>query len=323
MYYSITDYKPEFNNQWNDFVKSSLNGTFLFHRDFMDYHANRFKDYSLLVFNDGDLLAVLPAHIEGDVLYSHQGLTYGGLVYKSGLKLNTIVDISRLILYFLSTKGVTKLVVNEVPQIYYKAPDFSFQYILQIIKAKQYRTDVLSIVKPIESSYSKDRKAGYKRGLKNGLKVEETNNLLPFWNQILIPNLQQKHDVKPVHSVDEILLLKSKFSKQIRQFNVYYNGTIVAGTTIFETEKVAHSQYISGNKNKNKLGSLDFLHVYLLENVFKDKPYFDFGTSNENNGSQINNGLLYWKQGFGCKIFAQKFYEIETRNHLLLDAVFN
>ena len=109
----------------------------------------------------------------------------------------------------------------------------------------------------------------------------------------MIPNLDNKHDVKPVHSLDEIQLLKSRFPKQIRQFNVYHNDTIVAGTTIFETKYVAHSQYISGNADKNTLGSLDFLHHYLLEEVFADKKYFNFGISNENNGQNINEGLQY------------------------------
>lgn len=289
----------------------------------MSYHADRFNDYSLMVFDEDDLLAILPAHIDANIVYSHQGLTYGSLVYKPKLKLNISVNICKSVLHFLHSKGIKKLVIKEVPQIYYKVPDFSFQYILQILEATKTRADVLSVVRPSKIKLSKDRKAGYKRGLKHGLKVEETNDMSSFWDQILIPNLAQKHDVKPVHSLKDIMVLKSKFSKQIRQFNVYYNGVIVAGTTIFETKKVAHSQYISGNKDKNELGSLDFLHVYLLENVFRDKPYFDFGTSNENSGTQINSGLLYWKQGFGSTIFTHDFYDIKTKNYLFLDTIFN
>ena len=139
--------------------------------------------------------------------------------------------------------------------------------------------------------------------------------------EILIPNLKQKHQAKPVHTIDEISFLKSKFPNNIRQFNVYKEDKIVAGTTIFESENVAHSQYISGNSNKNELGSLDFLHNYLISNVFKEKDFFDFGISNENQGKNINQGLLSWKEGFGSRTIVQNFYEIETKNYSLLENV--
>ena len=65
---------------WNDFVALSKQGTFLFDRHYMDYHRDRFSDYSLLFYKKGKLYALLPANIDGDTLWSHQGLTYGGLI---------------------------------------------------------------------------------------------------------------------------------------------------------------------------------------------------------------------------------------------------
>jgi hypothetical protein len=287
----------------------------------MEYHKHKFDDYSLLIFKDDILIAVLPAHIKGKVLHTHQGLTYGGLVYKQNLRLKDILNTFKLVLSFLEEKKIDVLSLKTIPQIYYKTPDFSFDYLLKIVKCKQVKTDVLSVVNPASKNYSKDRKAGYKRGLKHHLRVEETDDLSLFWQRILVPNLKEKHQVNPVHNLEEITLLKSRFEKQIRQFNVYHNNELVAGTTIFETDTVAHSQYISGNVDKNKLGSLDFLHIHLLENVFQNKPYFDFGTSNENQGKQINEGLRYWKQGFGASIYLHDFYTVETKNHVLLDHV--
>ena len=184
------------------------------------------------------------------------------------------------------------------------------------------RRDVLSVLDMTSSfSFSRDRKNGIKRGIKNNLVVREEANFESFWTEILIPNLAEKHQAKPVHSLEEMQYLHSKFPKNIRQFNVYQNDTIVAGTTIFESNFVAHSQYISGNSDKNELGSLDFLHDYLISNVFKNKKYFDFGISNENHGKNINEGLLYWKESFGAKSITQDFYELEINNYILLDNV--
>ena len=108
--------------------------------------------------------------------------------------------------------------------------------------------------------------------------------------------------------------MKSNFGKNIRQFNVYRKDNIVAGTTIFQTKNVIHVQYIGSNKDKNILGSLDFLFYNLINDTFSDYKFFDFGTSNENEGRKVNSGLLYWKEGFGARSISQNFYEINTKD---------
>ena len=97
---------------------------------------------------------------------------------------------------------------------------------------------------------------------------------------------------------------------------------IVAGATMFLNKHVAHVQYISANEDKQQLGSLDFLFHHLITSTYRDKKYFDFGISNENQGRNINKGLQYWKECFGARSIAQEFYEVKTANHTKLDSVF-
>ena len=59
--YTARRYTAEDAELWNEFVASAKNATFLFHRDFMDYHSDRFTDFSVLVFKDDALYALLPA----------------------------------------------------------------------------------------------------------------------------------------------------------------------------------------------------------------------------------------------------------------------
>ena len=62
---SICRYTQDKHAQWDDFVKVSKNGTFLFLRAYMDYHSDRFHDHSLMFHNEkGKLIAVLPANIK-------------------------------------------------------------------------------------------------------------------------------------------------------------------------------------------------------------------------------------------------------------------
>ena len=316
--YQSTDYST-----WNEFVANAKNATFLFHRDFMEYHSDRFQDFSLLIFDENqNLKSILPANRAEDVVYSHQGLTYGGLVLNQKTKLQETIVITFNFLRFLNENGISTLNLKQLPSFYTKFPSEEMEYLSFILNAKLVRRDSLSVLDlKTDYNFSKDRKQAINRGVKNELIVKEESSFELFWNEILIPNLKQKHQAKPVHTIDEITFLKSKFPKNIRQFNVYKEDKIVAGTTIFESENVAHSQYISGNSDKNELGSLDFLHNYLLKGVFSKKDYFDFGISNENQGRNINQGLLSWKESFGSRTIVQNFYEIETKNYSLLENV--
>ncbi|WP_400077632.1 GNAT family N-acetyltransferase [Winogradskyella sp. R77965] len=320
--YRAVLYKTSDKETWNNFVLKSNQATFLFQRDFMDYHSDRFQDFSLMVYKNDKLIVVFPANIVDETVYSHQGLTYGGMLFNKDMKSIEAINSLKAILKFLNDNGIKELITKELPSIYlYNQTNNPMAYLLFKTKAELLRTDMHSVVNTKFKSYSNSRKEGIKRATKYNLRVEESHSFDVFWNTILIPNLKAKHNVKPVHSLEEITLLKSRFKNNIRQFNVFKDGVIVGGTTIFETKNVAHCQYISGNQDKNELGSLDFLHHNLIENVFVDKPYFDFGTSNINSGQNINEGLQFWKEGFGARSITQGFYKIVTGNHKLLDNV--
>lgn len=318
----IEKYQAKHESDWNTFVLQSKNTTFLFHRSFMNYHQDRFHDNSLLVFKDKKIIAAFPANKVDDKIYSHQGLTYGGLILSKVIKFETVLTIFSCLLKYLSNQGIGTVELKQMPVIYNTVPADEIQYLNFILKSKLYRRDLLSVVEINKSpKISGNRIEGYKRAQKHQLTIKEEGSFNLFWNEILIKNLKNKHGAKPVHTLEEITLLKKNFPENIRQFNVYHGNKIVAGTTIFETETVAHCQYISGNKDKNQLGCLDFLQIHLIKEVFKDKKYYDFGISNENNGSHVNKGLLFWKEGFGARSITQDFYQIETKNYYLLDTV--
>ena len=320
--YQVRQYKPQDFDVWNTFISVAKNATFLFQRSYIEYHKDRFLDNSLLVFDDEKLVAVLPANRVEDMLYSHQGLTYGGLVLNQKAKLSTTISIFRSLLLFLNENNIEKLIIKILPSFYCDNFSNELEYCLFLVNSKIIRADSLSTLDLSKPYFiSKTRRESIRRGERNNLIIKEELNFELFWKDILIPNLDKKHEVKPVHSVEEITLLHSLFPNNIRHFNVYHNEKIVAGTTVFVTDKVAHPQYISGNKDKNELGSLDFLYHYLITDVFKDKNFFDFGISNEEQGRKINEGLLFWKESFGAKTVVQNFYEVLTKNYSRLENV--
>ena len=90
--------------EWNSFLLQAKSSTFLFNRNFMDYHSDRFADHSLMVYDEKKLVALLPANIYKGTLISHQGLTYGGIVTRVNTKLRHIIEIVYNVLSFCIRK---------------------------------------------------------------------------------------------------------------------------------------------------------------------------------------------------------------------------
>ena len=287
----------------------------------MEYHQDRFEDFSLLIYKNRKIIAVLPANKKGATVYSHQGLTYGGLVISPKLKLKDYIILFQELLQYLESTGITTLELKELPVFYCQFPAEEIGYLAQLAQAKTIRVDTASVIDYRNKlAIQSNRLEGVKKAQKQGLVVREEADFTAFWDQILLPNLAQKHNALPTHTSQEIKLLHQYFPKNIRQFNVYKQDVLVAGATVFETKTTAHIQYISGNEQKQELGSLDFLFETLISTTFAHKQYFDFGVSNENQGKQLNAGLSYWKECFGARTLLHRFYSFDTSNHSLLNS---
>jgi hypothetical protein len=322
-YITVRKYEPQDKLLWDIFIEQAKNATFLFSRDFIEYHKDRFTDYSLLVHKGKELVGLVPANLVENKLYSHQGLTYGGLVLNNKSKLVDVSDYFAAVLSFLNSEGIDSLYIKLLPNIYHLLPSDELQYLLFITEAKLVRTDVSSTIELGNALKIKsNRMEGVKKAKKHNLRITEGAEFDEFWDEILVPNLKERHNAAPVHSLDEIKDLNSSFPNSILQFNVYDGNKLVAGATIFETKNVTHAQYISANADKQTLGSLDFLFEYLIKTRFKDKKYFDFGTSNENSGKNVNKGLQYWKECFGARSIVHQTYEVKTSNYLKIKDVF-
>lgn len=295
----------------------------MFHRDFMTYHQERFQDYSLLVFKGKKLIALLPANREEDVLHSHQGLSYGGLVLLPKVRFADVALAFKAILQFLESQNISHLYLKQLPNMYCSQPSEELEYLLFIAEATLTRVDLSSTIFDLSTAKitSSGRKDGYRKGKNHGLRIVKSTDMAPFWNEILIPHLQTTHGVLPTHSLEEIQKLQECFPENIQQYDVYYGDKIVGGTTLFITPQVVHTQYIAANKERQKLGTLDFLFFHLIQEEYKHARYFDFGISNTDQGKKLNNGLLYWKESLGGKAQVHRFYKVATKQHTLIDSI--
>lgn len=301
-------------------MKKAKNATFLFQRDFMDYHNDRFIDFSVMVYRDKELYALLPANVVGDKVISHQGLTYGSFILQDKAKFFYAFEAFKAMLAFYETEGINLLEIKVIPTFYNKIPADELDYFLYKANAQLLKKDVLMIIDYAEQiSFQKNRREGINKALRSDLELKEDTNFKDFWNTVLIPNLNIKHGIKPVHSLEEIELLASRFPNNIKQINIYKEGKVVAGTTVFLTETTVHPQYVSGNADKNAYGSLDLAYDYIINKMCDDKRYFDFNISSEANGKKINEGLIFWKESCGARSHTVNTYLVETFVHKTLD----
>lgn len=307
----IEQYKEEYKQSWDDYVRLSKNGTFLLCRDFIEYHGGRFTDHSLLFFEDGKLLSVLPGHIQDDIFYSHAGLTYGGFVLSLSIRIAQVIPMFDLLTKHLKNLGVKKIVYKAIPHIYHKYPAEEDLYILFRKGTKLISRSISSTIYLSEKiPYSDLRKRGIAKAKKQNLRVMESNDLESFWN-ILGNNLHAKYDTQPVHTLEEISYLKEKFRDEIKLFSVMDNNNeMVAGSIVFETPTVVHIQYIAATDTGKKTGATDMLVDHIINN-YPDKKYFDYGISTENGGTYLNENLISQKEGFGARGTVYDIYSID------------
>lgn len=299
-------------DEWNLFVAASKNGTFLFDRRFMDYHSDRFCDHSLLVYRDQRLYALLPANQKDDTLVSHGGLTYGGLVTDSRCSAKGVLDAFTAINEYLRQQGFRHVVYKAVPWIYHQLPAEEDLYALtSVCHARLTIRDISSaIIGDRKIRFSESRKSGIRKAHRQGLTVAESTDFAAFW-QILNENLTGKYGVRPVHSVAELELLHSRFPEKIRLYMVFDGETPVGGTLLFLTPQVLHTQYISANAFGKQHGAIDLLFDHLINNTYKDYPYIDFGKSTVSDSADLNEQLIFQKEGFGARAVCYDTYEYD------------
>ena len=309
--FDIVRYTPAQLSEWNTFVSKSKNATFLFDRRYMDYHADRFEDYSLMVYYKSELYALLPANRVADTLYSHQGLTYGGLLMTSDSKTAVVRDAFVAVNNFLRQEGISRVIYKPIPWIYASLPSEEDLFALNnVCKAQVSSRDVATVVMLSHRlPLSELRRRCVKKAWKAGVEIREAQDCSVFW-PLLEANLKRRYNARPVHSLEEITLLKSRFPQQIRLFVACKDGRVIGGTLLYICARTVKTQYISANDEGRRVGALDLLFSTLLDKCSENgMEYFDFGTSNRPDNDDLNDSLIFQKEGFGGRAVCYDTYE--------------
>lgn len=306
-----TDDKAEL---WNQFNRQSKNYLFMFDRGYMDYHRDRFVDYSLLFYLDDKLIALLPMSEHEDVLFSHGGLTYGGFITDSRMKQHIMMDCFQALITYAKTCGFKRIRYKCIPHIYHSQPAEEDIFALFANGAELDTVDVstyVNLYSPLKMP--KGRKAQIARAKREGVVIEELTGLEAFEEFINLENevLQEHHNVNAVHTGEELNLLHDRFPGNIHLFAALRGGNMIAGAVVYEYPQVVHTQYMAANDEARVIGALDLAIATVIERYKNTKKWLDFGISTEHGKVYLNEGLCSQKEGFGGRTGIYEIWELK------------
>lgn len=305
-------YSPTQHSEWNHFVYGAKNSTFMHMREYMDYHSSRFTDSSLIAYQNGKIVGVMPANRVDDTLYSHQGLSYAGwLVPAKHFDITNMMRIWEKMADFLSSIGIKKLVYKPSPHIYHSYPAEEDLYAIFRFNGALTASNISTVVPIAEAlRFNENSRRAIRLAQKEGIVVKETEDYEPYWN-VLTELLNERYGVNPVHTLAEMNLLHSLFPINIRLFTANLGDEVLGGTLIYHTGLVAHAQYIAASQKGKEMKVLPIMFNHLINTEFNQTRYFDFGTSNEQGGRVLNEGLVMQKTGMGGRGIVYNTYTIE------------
>jgi hypothetical protein len=293
---------------WDAAVGRSRNGNFLHRRNYMDYHAHRHTDASLVIERGGEIVAVLPASIRDGVVSSHAGLTYAGLIATHDLRAESTLQALERIGAHYREAGASSLVYKAVPHVFHAYPFEEDLYALHRLGATLTRRDI-SFAIPLKdrAGFSEARRRAVRRARAADVHVRRGDDLAGY--HALLGEVLRRHDAVPTHSVAELELLRSRFPEQIVLHEARQDDVLLAGVLIYDFGRTVHAQYIAASEQGRRVDALSLLLGELIDAVYAERQWFSLGISTEQGGTVLNSGLVAQKESFGARGVVHDFYE--------------
>jgi len=294
----------EFNDYyWDEFVNISRNGTLFHTKKFLSYHdSNKFKDCSLIFNKNNKIISVLPACIQNNMLISHSGSSFGGFVISKEVNISDIFNMIDMLSMFCRKNMITNIRMRTTPYIYNKMPCDELEFSMVYRGFKQEVLDLAYTINLNEYKY----KDSTVRNIKNknydiNIKFDD-DNFDDFW-KILIKNLNDKYQVSPTHTLEEIYKLKKLFPDKIILVGGYVNNKMISGVVLFIGNNLAFEVfYIAQDYEYQRNRCLSVVIDNVIKfGIFNNFKYVNLGISTEDRGNIINFGLCNFKSGFGAR----------------------
>jgi hypothetical protein len=305
----ILRYSDSLKSAWDAFIPITKNRSFLFLRDYMDYHQDRFHDHSLLFLVNGALKACLPANVAGRILHSHQGLTFGGLLMHRDVRLNDVLAIVAALRRRLASDGLEALIYRPMPHPYHEVPAGEDIVALHANHVAVVDVRATLCVRAGEIERLSQNRRRDLRSDRQGETVIRRSDDFPTFMRQCTAYLARRHGGRPVHSEQEIALLASRFPDNIKLFVIEGAAGMLAGVILYRHGNCTKAQYIAMGTGPVRNGALTKLLVHILSAVLPAGSWFDFGHSYDP-ADRLNHGVHRFKESLGARTVPVTTYRL-------------
>jgi hypothetical protein len=300
--HSLVLYTPDMHRPWDQLVNRARNGHFMFQRGYMEYHSGRFADCSYILLRRNKPVALLPAHTQDEALVSHKGLSFGGWILAPECLHGDLEPGFQMLADAMSNRGLTRLVYSPAPLPYHQEPCDDDLFILQKNGARCHSPRLGAFLR---AANGVSQTWGMRRRLRRGEEnlpcaFEETEDLDRFWNHQTAFH-QKNFGSMPVHRVDEMRLLKSRFPALIRMVIGRSGNEWLAGRVLFLSPRVLRFQYVFWNTDFPRAVLTDRMTTWILQQKDYARPWVDFGTSNNPESGELAESLHLHKEVLGAR----------------------
>lgn len=235
---------------WDNFVDESNNGTIFHKLRFLSYHhEDRFDWHNLLFLKEGKIIALLPGAILDKVYYSPMGASYGGFVYKKA-KFEELEKIVDAFLEYCRVNGIRAVQLGLAPGLYAKRANEILEYLLYY-KGFVCKRSLLSNVSDLSlfpdtddyesllQKISQPSRGQMRQSLEANITVEINEDYEDFY-PIILKN-KKKFEAKATHSLEDLQRLQSLFPENLKLFMAYIGDERIpaAGVSLFICNKQA------------------------------------------------------------------------------------
>ncbi len=299
---TIRKYTDQDREVWDNFSRNSKSPMFIFERNFVEYHKHRFTDHSLMFYNDDKLIALLPMNEDGNKLFSHAGLTYGGFITNTQMNQSLMNECFDVLIGYAKENGFVSILYKAVPHIYHEQPAEEDRYALFLHNAeiaKMEPATVVNLRNPLK--ISRGRKSHISKSKREGVEIRVLTEEADFYAYMNLVDcvLGEHHGTKAVHSGEEMYRLYSYFPNNIHLYGAFLKGELIAGSIFYEYNQMVHATYLAAGDVARELGALDYVISVVMEDFKDTKLWCDFGISSEEGGRRMNEGLVIQKERFG------------------------
>jgi len=309
----IVDFSKAEAEKWDKFIEKSYNGTIFHTRRFLSYHPEeRFVDKSLILKENGRWLGVIPAAERGKTISSHPGASYGGIVLAEPFSINKTYTVVHSLLSYLRDKKFKKIEMVLPPVIYHSTPCNYLDFVLMkenfSYKKRELSGYIPLISKPF-NLFKREARTATRKAEREGLIVKEGGSLEEFY-KILEKNLKMRHNVKPTHTLAELIKLKELLPKKVKFFSSIYKKEQIAGTLLFlANRRVILAFYISHKEEFQHLRPVNILFYHVIKWAYKKHyKFLDLGTFTLD--MEPNFGLARFKESLGARGIFRDYLEL-------------